>query len=94
MPPARAAGAEAGLPACPAADGALAPMIASLAPLATRNRTTVLAATFTFWRVWVWQRKSSKKPDEGVSASLVIDNRRIQFDYRVIIGYAHAPVGG
>jgi hypothetical protein len=33
------------------------------------------------------------KANKGVSASLVIDNRRIQFNYRVIIGYAHAPTG-
>src|ERR1700722_15111280 len=25
---------------------------------------------------------------------LVIDNRRIQFNYRLIIGYAYAPIGG
>ena len=29
-----------------------------------------------------------------MSASLVIDNRRLQFNDRVIIGYAHAPIGG
>ena len=52
MPAARAVGAEADLPACPAGEGALAPRIASLAPLAIRNRTPVLAATFIFWRVW------------------------------------------
>jgi hypothetical protein len=29
-----------------------------------------------------------------VTLSLVIDNGRIQFNYRVIIGYARAPIGG
>ena len=60
----------------------------------TRNLTTVFAGMLIFCRVWVWRRKSSKKLEEGVSASLVINNRRIQFNYRVIIGYAHAPIGG
>jgi hypothetical protein len=37
---------------------------------------------------------AAQQIEEGVSASLVIDNRRFQFNYRVFIGYAHAPIGG
>src|SRR5690242_20018829 len=52
FPRLRAGGCGAGLPVGLASEGTLAPRIASLAPLAMRNLTTVLAATLTFWRVW------------------------------------------